>query len=145
MAITAKRLKVVIHFFMFSSKRMSYWLSNSVRLLQNITSRAPPLVKVKMERDRIRIDDFPKSCKSFGRPFFDFLITPGRDNRPEGFLEQLYGQNRAFGTVQRLIAVGDAREFPSGFAQCLMGAVFTFIAFPPSLLYNSFTKAISIA
>ena len=24
-------------------------------------------------------------------------------NRPEGFLEQLYGQNRAFGTVRRLI------------------------------------------
>jgi diguanylate cyclase (GGDEF)-like protein len=136
---------------MFSSKRISYGLSNSVRLLQNITSRAPPLAKVKMERDRIRIDDFSKSCKSFGRPFFDFLITPGRDNRPEGFLEQLYGQNRAFtlrvlrGTVQRLIAVGGAREFPSGFAQCLMGSVFTFIAFSPSLLYNSFTKAISIA
>ncbi len=31
-------------------------------------------------------------------------ITPVRDNRPEGFLEQLYGQNRAFGTVRRLLS-----------------------------------------
>jgi hypothetical protein len=26
----------------------------------------------------------------------DVIVTPVRDNRPEGFLEQLYGQNRAF-------------------------------------------------